>query len=182
MKIAIIGTHSTGKTTLGKLLVEKLRQEGFRVNYLQELARKCPFPINEASHFEAQKWILENQFQHEKNLNLTDGILICDRATIDNFAYMKRAAKNQDLDKYEKLAVDHMPSYDFVFKTIKLNITAENDGVRSVNNEFRDEIDSLISNFLHTYRINHHPLTPTTDYNTHIKHILEKIKNCKLMY
>ncbi|MCF6276491.1 MAG: ATP-binding protein [Candidatus Magasanikbacteria bacterium] len=176
MKIALIGTHSTGKTTLGRILAEKLNELGNNVNYLNELARECPFPINEASNFKAQKWILDNQFRLENELYLPNGFLICDRATLDNFAYMQRASKDLDLYEYEKKAVEHMPSYDFVFKTKKLGLEATNDGVRSVDSDFRNEIDDLISLLLKKHKINYHELLPTIDYNIHLQFILNKIK------
>ena len=176
MKIAIIGTHSTGKTTLGRMLAEKLKELRYEVNYLNELARECPFPINEATSFEAQKWILDNQFRLEEEMHSTNGFLICDRATLDNFAYMKRVSKGLDIRSYEKKAAEHMSSYDFVFKTKKLNLEAEKDGIRSVNDEFRNEIDNLISKLLKKHKIDYFELYPTVDYEVHLEFILKRLQ------
>jgi len=176
MKIAIIGTHSTGKTTLGRMLAEKLTTLKYSVNYLNELARECPFPINEATNFEAQKWILDNQFKLEEEMHSPNGFLICDRATLDNFAYMQRASKGLDIRSYEKKATEHMSSYDFIFKTKKLDLEAEEDGVRSINDDFRDEIDNLISELLKKHKINYFELSSTVDYNVHLEFILDRLQ------
>jgi len=52
------------------------------------LARLCPLPINEETTMDAQKWILLNQIAQENTIDHTGKVLITDRSTIDNFAYM----------------------------------------------------------------------------------------------
>jgi len=46
-KIALIGTHGTGKTTLAHELTAESKKRGIHTEFLGELARECPLPINE---------------------------------------------------------------------------------------------------------------------------------------
>lgn len=175
MKIAIIGTHSTGKTTLVAKLKERLSKMGIDTPILSELSRSCPFNINQKTSFEAQSWIqkqhiiLENQVEHNGR------IFICDRATLDNFAYFERAVKDRDISVWEIRAASHMNTYDFVFKTVKLDVAAEYDGTRAIEEDFRQDIDNRINALIQKYSTKYHLLPATTDYDTHVKFIFEKI-------
>lgn len=179
MKIAIIGAHSTGKTTLLRNLNNRLTSDGFRTIVLPEYARLCPFPIDEDTTFDAQQWIQEQQITEESAINHTNQILLCDRATIDNFAYFYRAAKLREklheISRWETLAAEHMATYDIVFKTTKLHIAPEDDGKRSTNEEFRNEIDILIHELLRKHAINYIPLPQTINYDTHLTYMMNKL-------
>ena len=176
MKIAIIGTHSTGKTTLINKLAEKINNQGFKTAILFELSRKCPYPVNEKTSYKAQTWIQNQHLKQENNINHHDKILICDRATIDNFAYFEQAVPKKNIKNWEARAVDHMKSYDLVLKTRKLNIQAKNDGFRTTDEEFRTKIDEKIKKLIKKHKIKYYLLPKTTNYNIHLRKILKLIK------
>ena len=46
MKIAFIGTHGVGKTTLCYDLAALLKRQGLNVDVVKEVARLSPLPIN----------------------------------------------------------------------------------------------------------------------------------------
>ncbi len=180
MKIALIGTHSTGKTTIIKHLAEALTNHGIKTTVLPEFARLCPFPIDESTTLDAQAWIQNQQILEEQKHHDPKGVLICDRATLDNFAYMHRAVGDKhDISEYEKRAAEHMKTYDAVFKTQKLNLPAEDDGVRPVESvtyeSFRQHIDELIHHFLAKHQVNFHLLPAIDDYEVHVGEIMERI-------
>lgn len=175
MKIAIIGTHSTGKTTLVDRLKETFESVGKEVIVVRELARTCPLEINEETSLQAQKWILINQIEKENEHDHTEKILITDRATVDNFAYLHRVADPKTSRACEHIAFSHCKTYDHIFKTHKLDIEATADGVRTTDEAFRCHIDTLIDYFLKKNKIYYHTLLPTEDYDVHIRHILEKV-------
>lgn len=181
MKIAIIGAHSTGKTTLVQKLQDTLRATDKEVIIVQELVRYCPFPINEATTIDAQKWIMDNQIAKENEIDHIGKILITDRATIDNFAYLHRVADTNTAREYENIAFEHGKTYDLIFKTQKLDIRAEDDGVRTIDEDFRTLIDTLIHTFLQKHRVQFIPLRATTDYDIHVADIVEQIhkRGCK---
>ncbi len=179
MKIAIIGAHSTGKTTLLHRLNTRLIEDGRTTILLPEYARLCPFPIDEQTTLDAQKWIQTQQITEESAIDHTDKILLCDRTTIDNFAYFLRAArllgKEQEIGAWEEKAAVHMTSYDIVFKTTKMHISAEDDGKRSTNEDFRNEIDILIHELLRKHTIPYIPLPQTLNYETHVTYMMGKL-------
>ena len=65
MKIALIGAHATGKTTFVYEIAISLKKQGFNADILTEVSRDSPFPINEETTQEAQKWILFTQYLRE---------------------------------------------------------------------------------------------------------------------
>ncbi len=182
MKIAIIGTHSTGKTTILENLSHYFQALGKEVVVLPEYARLCPFPINEATTLEAQKWILLSQITEENKIDHSDKILLSDRATIDNFAYLYRIGQSEAIENFERCAVAHMKTYDFVFKTQKLSLAAKEDGIRSTDLEFRDMIDRLITHLLLKHNIRHFNLSETIDYDSHVQFIAKEIGLEKKIY
>jgi len=179
MKIAIVGTHSTGKTTLINTLAQALEAAGKKVVIVPEMARLCPFPINEETTAEAQKWILENQIKEENSIDDSEAVVICDRGTIDNFAYFFRIATRlkpeENLAPWEALAVNHASTYDAIFKTQKLAIAAEADGERAIGEVFRQEMDDMITGLLEKHSIPHTLLPPTADYEAHVAFIMERL-------
>lgn len=171
MKVAIIGTHSTGKTTLLENLSDHFKSLGKEVIILPEFARLCPFPINENTTLEAQKWILLSQITEENKIDHKDKILLSDRGTIDNFAYMYRIGESDTIENFERCSVAHMRTYDFVFKTQKLSLAAKEDGIRTTDLEFRDMIDRLITHLLAKHEIRYSNLPETIDYESHVEFI-----------
>ena len=65
MKVAFIGTHGTGKTTLCYDLTAALKRQGFNADMVKEVARLSPLPINRKTSLDAQTWILMTQVAEE---------------------------------------------------------------------------------------------------------------------
>lgn len=175
MKVAIIGTHSTGKTTILNAVAHELTRQGKTVIILPEYARLCPFPIHEQTTLTAQMWIQHQQREQEKKYDSPDVILLCDRASIDNLAYLERVSGDQDISRVKRAAIAHAKTYTHIFKTQKLSIEAKADGVRSTDKEFRDEMDERITRLLAEHAIKHTLLSDTDDTPTHVSTILELI-------
>jgi nicotinamide riboside kinase len=153
MKIAIIGTHSTGKTTLCHELVAELRKRGKNAVLVQETARLCPFPVNENTGFESQYWIFAAQIKNELELSQKHDILVCDRGLVDNNIYLMRKLPDKAA-LMTQVILEHCKSYDHIFKTC-IEKSAESDGFRSTDEKFRQEIDLLLADFLDRHKIPH---------------------------
>lgn len=95
-KISLIGTHGVGKTVLTFTIAGRLRASGIDCDVAYENSRKSPFPINEATTLEGQLWILAAQWKEELEAGLRTELLICDRAVLDNYAYLVRACGKQE--------------------------------------------------------------------------------------
>ncbi len=176
MKICIIGTHSTGKTTLVNALSDFYKKLGKKTMTISEISRLCPYPINEDTNIDAQKWILREQMKYEDISHQNDNWVFCDRGTIDNFAYLERTSGDEDISEIKKDAIDHMKTYDLVFKTIKLTKPAQDDGVRSVDDEFRDDIDGRVVRLLDEEGIDHVLLPESLEVDVHVDFIAKKVK------
>ena len=89
MKVAFIGTHGVGKTTLAFEMASQLKKLGANVGFLEEVARRCPFPINEDTSLVAQTWILVETIRREIELSKVYPEVVCDRSVLDNYCYME---------------------------------------------------------------------------------------------
>jgi len=92
MKVAFIGTHGVGKTTLAYGLAMRLKQLGANVGFLEEVARRCPLQINEGTSLDAQTWILMETVRREIELDELYTEVVCDRSVIDNYCYLELGA------------------------------------------------------------------------------------------
>jgi GTPase SAR1 family protein len=141
MKLAFIGTHGVGKTTLCYDLASRLKRQDRVVELVMEVARKSPLPINRDTTVAAQSWILHTQIAEEIAASATDAIVICDRSVLDNYAYLvHRAGRQPALDA---LVGAWVRSYDCLVKVPIVDVPTF-DGRRDLSPAFQREIDALI--------------------------------------
>ncbi len=94
-KVAFIGSHGVGKTTLCYGLAARLKARDVSLELVHEVARLCPLPINEETSVAAQSWILHSQVAAEIVAAERHPVVICDRSVLDNYVYMLLAAGRQ---------------------------------------------------------------------------------------
>jgi nicotinamide riboside kinase len=146
MKIALIGAHATGKTTRAYEIATSLKKMNFNVDVLGEVSRDCPFPINENTIPEAQKWILFTQYLREIEREKKYDYLICDRSLLDNYAYYVR--KFGISKELEPFISNHILSYNYLFKVPINEEYLVSDGIRSIDKKFQRDIDKIIDELL----------------------------------
>lgn len=145
MKIAFIGTHGVGKTTLCYDLAAVLKRRGLDTDIVKEVARLSPLPINRKTSLEAQTWILMTQIAEEIRSASQNRVVVCDRSVLDNYAYMVLACGRQ---KPVERFVDHwMRTYDLLFK-VPIVGQASPDGVRDTDEFFMRAIDDQVEKLL----------------------------------
>ena len=150
IKIAVIGAHSTGKTSMCKQLKKWLEQQGLHVKLVSEIARKCPYPLNEKTSLQAQQWVFDKQVEAEKKHADCD-VLICDRSVLDNYAYLHYVEGEHE--EFFSNIKEHLGSYDALLVTrINHHLAIEDDGFRSMDKEFRREIQSIIYDKINNLR------------------------------
>jgi nicotinamide riboside kinase len=88
LKLALIGTHGVGKTTLVYEVAALLKKADQNVELVTEVARRSPFPVNEATTLDGQLWILHAQIAAEMEAAARAPNVICDRAALDNYCYL----------------------------------------------------------------------------------------------
>lgn len=146
MKIAFIGTHGVGKTTLAYRLCNELKRLGYDVGYLDEVARRSPFPVNEATSLEAQIWIIATTIAKELELGKVYNDLVCDRAVIDNYVYLFH--KFGHLPELFEMVKYWARTYDFLFKVSLKSQYLRPDGFRSLDRDFQRAIDNKLNMLL----------------------------------
>lgn len=155
MKVAFIGTHGVGKTTLCYDLAASLKRRDITVELVREVARECPLPINRETTLTAQAWILHTQIAWELEAEAKAEVVVCDRAVLDNFCYMKRAGNGEAMEKVlEGLVKAWLPTYGFLFR-VPIVGDPRFDGVRDTDLAFQHEIDGLLAEMLDQWGVPH---------------------------
>ena len=145
MKIAFIGTHGVGKTTLCFDLAAHLKRLDYTVDLVKEVARDCPLPINRDTTYDAQSWILHTQIARELASAGRHEIVICDRSVLDNYAYLvNKIGRRREMDP---LIVHWLTTYNALIK-VPIWKAPSFDGVRDVGLEFQREIDHTLETLI----------------------------------
>ena len=169
-RIALVGASSTGKTTVYELLKNKLPKYEF-INESTRTVGSYGFPINEAGTSETQLAI--SSFHLEALIQPYN--LILDRCYMDLVVYSKYM---------DKLSLE---AYNYIFETWKrvkdeythyvyfpIEFDSVDDGVRSVNEDWRRQVDAEFQEQLKLVREPY--LTVTGSPMERLNQILEFIK------
>jgi len=159
VKIAFIGSHGVGKTTLCYDLASRLKRQDRAVDLVKEVARRCPLPINRDTTLSAQAWILHTQIADEVAASAQNDIVICDRSVLDNYAYLVNQAGR--LPAYDALVTEWVKTYDGLFKVPIIDAPTF-DGQRDVSRTFQRDIDGIIDQLARDLGVPCHMLAPET--------------------
>jgi len=144
MKIGITGAQSVGKTTLlNALRSEKLFKDYTICDEVTRRVKGYGLPINESGTDITQRLIMN---EHIVNVFMS-GNMITDRTALDGLVYSiylnnKKQISDSTLKYVRDVFHKVWSSYDHVFY-IEPEFEIVDDGVRSVNKQFRDEIAEL---------------------------------------
>ena len=152
MRIGICGTHATGKTTVLNYLrsIKRFENYTFCVECTREVMR-LGLSINENGTDTTQKLIMQS---HVFNLYMYED-MITDRTAYDGLAYSRYLFSKQSItaecmDHVQKVFNKTYQDYDIIFH-IKPEFDVIDDGVRSMNSDFRVQVDiefdSILSEF-----------------------------------
>jgi nicotinamide riboside kinase len=145
LKVALIGSHGVGKTTLCFELAAIMKRLDLGVDLVKEVARECPLPINRETTLDAQTWILHTQCAAELAAAESSEVVICDRSIVDNYAYLVHAVgRRAELDPW---IASWCRSYDGLFK-IPLWQPPRFDGTRDTDVSFQEEIDKTLDGLI----------------------------------
>jgi nicotinamide riboside kinase len=150
LKIAFIGTHGVGKTTLCYGLAARLKRLDVALDVVHEVARRCPLPINEETGLASESWILHNQIADELVSQARYPVVICDRSALDNYVYLLLSAgRKEGLDA---LVDWWMATYDLLIYVPICNLPSD-DGFRSDNPAFQRAVDERLKMELERRRL-----------------------------
>ena len=168
-RVALVGASSTGKTTVYELLKNKLPKFEF-INESTRTVGSYGFPINEAGTSETQLAI--SSFHLEALLR--PGNMILDRCYMDLVVYshfmenIDSKVLNYIEDTWNRVKSEytHYIYFPIEFESV-------DDGVRSVNEDWRKQIDNTFQDFLEGVRKPY--LTVTGSPLQRVEQILEFI-------
>ncbi|MEE8523311.1 MAG: ATP-binding protein [Thermoanaerobaculia bacterium] len=144
-KIAFIGSHGVGKTTLCYGLAARLKRLDVSLDVVHEIARRCPLAINRETTVSAQAWILHTQIAEELVASSLNEMVICDRSVLDNFVYLLLAAGPQPA--LEELVHTWIASYDLLIQ-VPIYEAPRPDGLRSTDPGFQKAVHDRLQDEL----------------------------------
>jgi GTPase SAR1 family protein len=150
LKVAFIGSHGVGKTTLCFELAAALKRRDLHVDVVKEVARRCPLPINKETSLDAQAWILHTQMAMEIEASSRHEAIVCDRAVLDNYAYLVASCGRQP--EYHELVRRWTRTYAALFWVPILG-GPRFDGVRDTDRRYQERIEELIAELAEEFRV-----------------------------
>src|SRR5574344_1654598 len=156
MKIVLIGSHGTGKTSI----LDELKKEHPNTFIITEVVRelhKKGINISENGNNKSQ-YVIFNTYQElfEQNKNY-----ISDRGLVDTLAYDRYLYKHKKISQI--VLLNHQQALrrflkknpDVIHIYFPIEFDLVDDGVRSTNKEFQKEIDNYVVDILNEYNINY---------------------------
>lgn len=152
MKIAIVGSHCVGKSTLAKGLVKELN-----CAYIPDVAVEAfekNFVINENTPAETQFWILSKQLEYERNLGEN---WVSDKSLLDNIVYGSIVLKDKQALSVIKEIVRNNLNYDLLFY-LPIEFPLVDDGIRSMDPKFQKDVDERFLACLSDFNLAYHTI------------------------
>jgi len=146
LKLALIGTHGVGKTTLAYETCSLLKKAHYNVELVTEVARQSPFPVNAATTIEGQLWILHAQIAEELDASRRAPHVICDRSVLDNYCYLVNKFGRQS--QLEAWLEWWMQTYSLLVGVPDTIEEITPDGFRSEDRTFQRRIHELLNELL----------------------------------
>ena len=142
MKIGFCGTMSVGKTTLVNALKELPEFKDYKfATERSEYLRDLGIPLNNDSTLKGQLIFLA-----ERSSELLQENIITDRTIVDVIAFTKSAKSISWTEgkQFQSLAENLINDYDFLFYVSPEGVKLEDNGIRTIDKEYRKEIDKSI--------------------------------------
>jgi len=173
-KLAIAGSHSTGKTSLLYSVESVLRGEGYRVTRVSDLAveaRDRGFPILRDHTFASTLWIMTRGITLELEAELDADVVLVDRPVADAMGYLSAALKHRsgrlteaEAGYLRMLVKHHSTTYQRIFKTtVDATKPLGANKVRDMDPHFRSEVDKALENVFTGFGIPFEALNTDSD-------------------
>jgi len=140
-KLACIGSHGVGKTTLCYGVAARLKAKDVQVEVVHEIARRCPLPINLETSVASESWILHTQVAEEILAAARYPVVLCDRSVLDNYVYLLLAAGPQP--ELEGFLAPWMQTYDLLVH-VPIVDQPSPDGIRALDPAFQRAVDERL--------------------------------------
>jgi predicted ATPase len=158
MRIAIIGTQNTGKTTFVNDFIKKWPMYKTLDKSYRDILKEKKLPHSKNATEETQKVILDFLIDQVTESSKDDNIIL-DHSVLDCLAYSTWLCLNEKvsekfLDQQRIIVRETLKLYDVLFfipLTKAAPIKIQNDGFRETDPIFREEIDNIFKVFQESY-------------------------------
>ena len=150
-KIAIVGAHGVGKSTLCQALHEYAQSLGKTSELVGEVVRRCPLKIHDQQTIETTYWITCSQIIAELEAqNKEPDYIFCDRSVYDPIMYHQHwyPGLYSGTDEIFEMADVFARSYDRIYLIIPAKKKIEPDGFRSTDKAFQDSVHKIFCDCL----------------------------------
>ncbi len=163
LRIGISGSHSVGKTTFAETLASFLRQNGRTATVAGEPIKVVQKQFQSIGSKKSQLQLFQLLMaEHFKRLSETEDAdyIIYDRTLLDFTAYLEIEGKFEPT--FLKMVKQILPYYmTFIECSFLLRAESpiEDNSLRPMSEEHRDNIEHTIIGYIHELKINHVTLT-----------------------
>ena len=150
MKIAIVGTHGIGKTTLAYQIAAQAKMLGKNAVTLSEVARSCPFPLNDSFTIDGATWIVTSQVNRELSAKADKyDVIVCDRSAYDPICYLQAGEYSaREFQRLRMFAEEWLKTYDTIIYVYPVESILKDDGVRDLNKDFQMSVDVKFKKYI----------------------------------
>ena len=177
LRIAVLGTHSTGKTTLLKRIEMEMRGHGLTVARTGQLGKRAAatgLPKMQHHTVQSTEWILAQGILDETSAAAQGAeLILIDRAAHDAIAYFEAAfafrgetPTRLERERLLTLASTQLPKYDLLFATV-LDPSVPVDTGHAYDADFRRLVDDRVHRLLANDVIPHQKVTSDPDSQAH---------------
>ncbi|MEO6323258.1 MAG: ATP-binding protein [Thermoanaerobaculia bacterium] len=164
-RIAFVGAHGTGKTTLARAVAEKLQEAGIAAPVVPEVPRWICSKANDPVFFRREKnsplrqvlLLLGQPVFETALLQSRSAWLLCDRSLLDHWAYTRLLFRDELLregvtELLDEFVSSYTRTYDYMFY-VPIEFAPLDDGTREGDDRFQEQVDSEIRQLLGAYRL-----------------------------
>ena len=172
MKIAIVGAHGVGKTTLSKLIAKE-----FNLPIIPDVvveAQQKGFTINENTPLETQFWLFARQLELEKNMGDS---WVADKCLIDYSVYADVLLPDDRAKTLLAEMISRNADYDYIFY-LPIEFPIKADGIRSTDPVFQKNIADRYLTVLNNWGNKFHIVSGSVAER--LTGVLRKIKGIKI--
>lgn len=165
MKIAIVGAHGSGKSTIISSVYSQLKKNNSRVFVAPEVARSSLFLAANEKTPKMQMDLFGRQISSEMTNSRNCDLLLCDRSVFDILMYTRLFFEdNKEAIMYSKsmslFCKDYASTYDHVFLTSKhYSPNSVKDDIRPEDENLQKEADEKLKYILDEFSVKYTTLT-----------------------
>lgn len=186
MLISIIGSPSSGKSTLATSVQYELKRGGFNSIIAPEAATDFIAEFGIPDSPMDQMIIFYNQLNREKMYIDSKEYIICDSSSLLNYFYFRslfpKKLSNKDISAINHIQKEILKSinqWDYIFYLPPMDVNSTEDGIRFHNKEEIKKIDNQIRSYLDMENVEYIDLSKITlnDRCDYIKNVITKKTN-----